>query len=139
VSLADPAAASVALPPKAVAAAEDEVEDEPAVAQYVDALAGRACQTLLKPYFDMCFAVFQGTSDGGRQFLSKRRSNRRIVPLYGTSDRLFTHVFRCEEHRPPFEVPWKTAKTVTTLVFFSNALCDVLNSFSAGPCAPRTS
>jgi len=37
------------------------------------------------------FALFQGTSDGGCQFLSNRPSNRRIVPLYGKSDRLFTH------------------------------------------------
>jgi len=36
------------------------------------------------------YAVFQGTSNGGRQFLSIRRSNRRIVPIYGKSDRLFT-------------------------------------------------
>jgi hypothetical protein len=36
------------------------------------------------------YAAFQGTSNGGRQFLSNRRSNRHIVPLYGTSDRLFT-------------------------------------------------
>jgi hypothetical protein len=35
-------------------------------------------------------AVFQGTSNGGRQFLSDRRSNRHIVPLYGKSDSLFT-------------------------------------------------
>jgi len=33
---------------------------------------------------------FQGTSNGGRQFLSNRRSNRHIVPLHGKSDRLFT-------------------------------------------------
>ena len=37
-----------------------------------------------------CYAVFQGTSNGGRQFLRNRRSNRHIVPLYGNSDRLFT-------------------------------------------------
>jgi len=43
------------------------------------------------------FAVFQDTSNGGRQFLSNRRSNRHIVPLYGKSDRLFTRVFRFEE------------------------------------------
>ena len=50
------------------------------------------------------------TSNGARQLLSNRRSNRHIVPLYGKSDRLFTGVFRFEEHCPPFEVPWKTAK-----------------------------
>jgi hypothetical protein len=49
----------------------------------------------------------QGTSNGGRQFLSNRRSNRHIVPLYGKSDRLFTGVFRFEERLQPFEVPWK--------------------------------
>ena len=32
------------------------------------------------------YAVFQGTSNGGRQFLRNRRSNRYIVPLYGKSD-----------------------------------------------------
>ena len=37
------------------------------------------------------FAVFQGTSNGGRQVLRNRRSNRHIVPLYGKSDCLFTH------------------------------------------------
>ena len=42
------------------------------------------------------FAVFQGTSNGGRQFLRKRRSNRRIVPLYGKSDRLFTQGLKFE-------------------------------------------
>ena len=36
------------------------------------------------------FADFQGTSNGGRQFLRNRRSNRHIVPLYGKSDGLFT-------------------------------------------------
>ena len=36
------------------------------------------------------FAVFQGTSNGGRQFLSNRRSNRHNVPLHGKSDRIFT-------------------------------------------------
>jgi hypothetical protein len=36
------------------------------------------------------FADFQGTSNGGRQFLKNRRSNRHIVPLYGKSDRLCT-------------------------------------------------
>ena len=34
------------------------------------------------------FAAFQGTSNGGCQFLSNRRSNRHIVPLHGKSDRL---------------------------------------------------
>jgi len=51
VSLADPAAASVALPPKAAAAAagaEEEEEEEAAVAQYADALAGRACQKIAR-------------------------------------------------------------------------------------------
>jgi hypothetical protein len=43
------------------------------------------------------FAVFQGTSNGGRQFLSNRRSNPHIVPLYGKSDHPFTRVFRFEE------------------------------------------
>ena len=38
------------------------------------------------------FAFFQGTSHGGRQFLRKRRLNRRMVPLYGKSDGLFTKV-----------------------------------------------
>jgi len=42
------------------------------------------------------FAVFQGTSNGGRQFLSNRLSNRHIVPLYGKSARLFTRAFRFE-------------------------------------------
>ena len=37
-----------------------------------------------------CFAVFQGTSNGGRQFLRNRRSNRHIVSLYGKSDSLFS-------------------------------------------------
>jgi len=36
------------------------------------------------------FAVFQGTSYGGRPFLRNRRSNRHIVPWYGKYDRLFT-------------------------------------------------
>ena len=36
------------------------------------------------------FAVFQSTSNGSRQFLSNRRSNRHIVPLYGNSHRPFT-------------------------------------------------
>ena len=38
------------------------------------------------------YAVFQGTSNGGRQFLRNRPSNRHNVPLYsyGKSDRLFT-------------------------------------------------
>jgi len=36
------------------------------------------------------YSVFQGISNGGRQFLSHRRSNRHMVPLYGKSDRLFT-------------------------------------------------
>jgi len=43
------------------------------------------------------FAVFQGTSNGGRQFLRNRRSNCHIIPLYGKPDRLFTRVFRFEE------------------------------------------
>jgi len=43
------------------------------------------------------YAMFQGTSNGGRQFLSNRRSNRHIVPSYGKFDRLFTRVFRFEE------------------------------------------
>ena len=42
------------------------------------------------------FAVFQGTSNGGRQFLRNRRSNRHIVPLYGKSDRLFTQDLKFE-------------------------------------------
>jgi len=45
----------------------------------------------------LTFAVFQGTSNGSRQFLSNRRSNRRIVPLCGKSERLFSRVLRCEE------------------------------------------
>jgi hypothetical protein len=40
----------------------------------------------------VAFAVFQGTSSGGRQFLRNNRSNRHIVPLYGKSDRLSTKV-----------------------------------------------
>jgi len=36
------------------------------------------------------FTVFQGASNGGRHFLRTRRSNRHIVPLSGTFDRLFT-------------------------------------------------
>ena len=40
------------------------------------------------------FAIFQGTSNGGHQFLSNGRSNRHIEPLYGKSDRLFTRIFR---------------------------------------------
>jgi hypothetical protein len=43
------------------------------------------------------FAVFQGTSNGGRQFLSNRLSNRYIVPLYGKSNHLFTRFFQFEE------------------------------------------
>jgi len=43
------------------------------------------------------YAVFQGTSRGGRQFLSNRRSIRHIVPLYGKSDRLLTRLVRFEE------------------------------------------
>jgi len=35
-------------------------------------------------------AVFQGTSNGGRQFLRNGQSNRHLVPLYGKSDSLFT-------------------------------------------------
>ena len=35
-------------------------------------------------------ALFQGTSNGGRQFFRNRRSNRHMVPLYGKFDRLFT-------------------------------------------------
>ena len=42
-------------------------------------------------------AIFQGNSNGGRRFLSNRRSNRHIVPLHGKSDRLFTRVFRLEK------------------------------------------
>jgi len=34
--------------------------------------------------------AFQGTSNGGRQFLRNRRSNRHIGLLYGKSDPLFT-------------------------------------------------
>ena len=45
------------------------------------------------------YAVFQGSSHGGRQFLRNRRSNRHshMVPLYGKYDRLFTRVFRFGE------------------------------------------
>jgi hypothetical protein len=42
------------------------------------------------------YAVFQGTSNGGRQFLRNTRSNRHIVPLYGKSDRLFTEGLKFE-------------------------------------------
>ena len=42
------------------------------------------------------FAGFECTSNGGRQFLRKKRSNRHIVPLYGKSDRLFTQGLKFE-------------------------------------------
>jgi len=42
------------------------------------------------------YAVFQGTSHSGRQFLRNRPSNRHIVPLYGRSDGLFTQGIKFE-------------------------------------------
>jgi hypothetical protein len=42
------------------------------------------------------FAVFQGTLNGGRQFLRNGRSNRHNVPLYGKSDRLFSQGLKFE-------------------------------------------
>jgi len=42
------------------------------------------------------FAVFQRTSNGSRQCLRNRRSNRHMVPLYGKSDCLFTHGLKFE-------------------------------------------
>jgi len=42
------------------------------------------------------FADFQGTSNGGRQFLRIRRSNRHIVPLYGKSDSRSTQGLKFE-------------------------------------------
>jgi len=42
------------------------------------------------------FAVLQGTSNGGRQFLRNRRSNHHMVPLYGKSDGLFTQGLKFE-------------------------------------------
>jgi len=73
------------------------------------------------------FAVLQGTSNGGRQFLRNRRWNRHIVPLHGNSDRLFTQGRTFAHRRPPCEVPWKTAKYppsfivlhVTRLIFWA--------------------
>ena len=55
--------------------------------------------------------IFQGTSNGGRQFLRNRRSNRHIVPLNSKSYRLFTPGRKFAHRRPPFDIPWKTAKT----------------------------
>jgi hypothetical protein len=54
------------------------------------------------------FALIQGTSNGGRQLLRNRRSNRHIVPLYGISDR------RLLESSDPKGVDRKTAKLVAT-------------------------
>jgi len=42
------------------------------------------------------YAVFQGASNGGRQFLRNRRSNRQMVPLYGKSDGLYTQGLKFE-------------------------------------------
>jgi len=47
--------------------------------------------THLSPnHVHVCPSFSQGTSNGGRQILSNRPSNRNIVPLYGKSDSLFT-------------------------------------------------
>jgi hypothetical protein len=58
------------------------------------------------------FAAAPGYLNGGRQFLSNRRSNRHIVPVYGKSDRLFTEGLKFEMRRPPFEVPWNLRSTL---------------------------
>ena len=42
------------------------------------------------------FAVFQGTSNGGRHLKEKKRSNRHIVPLSGKPYRLFTQGLKFE-------------------------------------------
>jgi hypothetical protein len=62
------------------------------------------------------FALFQGTSNGGRQFLSNKLSNRNIIPLYGKSDRLFTRVFRFEERWPHLRYPGKMRSTISFLL-----------------------
>jgi len=42
------------------------------------------------------YADYQGTSNGGRQFLRRRRQNRHVVPLYGKSDHLFARGLKFE-------------------------------------------
>jgi len=68
------------------------------------------------------FAVFQGTSNGVQRFSNRKtRVNRRSnLPYNGT-------IWRCDRlllknWRPPFEVPWKHAKTVFSVIEVTSAL-----------------
>ena len=67
------------------------------------------------------FANFQSPSNGEREFLRNRRSNRHIVPLYGKCDGLFTQGRNVDRHlRYPGKLrrqalPWPRLETADIL------------------------